>query len=222
MKSTLHRALLLVFAAAAPLLTNCAPERAMAIRQDKSLTLGLPGASFRPNGKVGIGSTFAWGTSDSTVTPKAQDGTTLVSTPANDRLVTTKETQISPFVQYFPWDTSAFFVGAGASYRMSKLSYDETRTGSTGLAPSYTGVAYNRNSTYASVPLGWAWIWNSGFSLTFDFGPRVRVSQSTSYTKNGAGDGVDADQRDRTVKAINQSESFANLGGGSGMIGWSF
>jgi hypothetical protein len=211
----------------APLASHCAPQNAEAIRKDKSLTLGLPGLSYRPTGKFAVGSTFS-SLSGQKNTVKVDNstssgviGATGETKAPTSRVVTTSETVISPFVQYFPWSTSAFFVGAGGSYYTAKMKYDEDRMGSPNLEPSLTSVAYSRNSTYVGVPFGWAWIWTPGFSLTVDLEPQWRVATSDKYKDDGTSDQVNTDNRDRTVKAIDGLETAMNTTLGF-LIGWSF
>jgi hypothetical protein len=219
--SAFRFALLTTLAAAAVASTSCAPERARAIREDKSLTLGYPGATYRPNGKIGVGATFG-GLSDhkSTITPEAPAGMTLDAHQAAKRTVVTSETDINPFVQFFPWDTSAFYVGVGGSYQKAHVSYDELRGGEN-LDGATTSVEYQRSAMYVGVPVGWAWIWAPGASLTLDFGPKFLVSKSNAYTKDGSAGAVDVAQRDRNVKTIDK-EGASQVILGNFLLGWSF
>jgi len=207
----------------------CAPEHAAKVRADKSLTLGAFGAAYRPNGKFGFGATVGTGTETKTVDPTKSDGDVVVTKKVdadlyNYRNVKTSATGINPFVHYYPWETSAFFVGAAASIYTAKYSFHEETSGSTSLLPSYTDVDYNQNATYVGVPLGWAWIWESGFSLTLDFGPRTRVAATGHYSKDGTDDGVDVAKRDLTTKAIDKLGTGILFGGPTGnlLVGWSF
>lgn len=223
---------LLLFASLAPLVMNCAPDQAAKLRAEKSLTLGYPGVSYRPNGKVAVGMTGAYSSMGTKVTESTDDGKMSISgvttstntTPSTegDRVIAQKTTQLNPFVQYFPWDTSAFFVGAGASYQTKTSRFDEKTSSWTLAEPAYAPVTTNTTTTYLAVPVGWAWIWGTGFSLTLDFGPRIRMSQSTKFTNDGSTAGVDADRRSRTVDAINDQDSRLSLGGASSILGWAF
>lgn len=222
--------MIFVVAALACMSSACAPERAEAIREDKSLTLGLPGASYRPTGKLGVGVTGSYGHREKmTVNTKERGVTALAvnfdtnrpSTLEGDKEIDASHTTINPFVQYFPWSTSAFFVGVGGSFYHATYRFEEETEGSTNLAPSYTGVSYDINSTYIGVPAGWAWIWESGFSLGLDFGPRFRVNRDIAYRNDGASSGVNRGKRDETVATIDSLERPVNWGG-TGIIGWSF
>jgi hypothetical protein len=215
---------------AALALTHCAPERARAVREDKSLTLGLPGASFRPTGKISIGTTLGYAHRAKTTINNTETGMGAIDiTPDDDsadldedeRELYTSNVTVSPFVHVYPWDSSAFFFGGGISYSKSNYRFSEERMDSTALAPTYTDVAYDSTSTYVGVPVGWAWIWESGFSLTLDVGPRFRVSRTQEMRDDGEASGVNSQSRDRTVETIDSLENPVTLGG-SGIIGWSF
>lgn len=210
--------------------THCAPERARAVREDKSLTLGLPGASFRPNGKISIGSTIGYSNKAKTTIDNSDKGMgAVVITPSNDgdpgaedeRDLYTSNLTVSPFVHYYPWDSSAFFFGGAVSYSKTSYKFAEERMDNTTLAPSYTDVSYDSTSMYVGAPVGWAWIWESGFSLTLDFGPRFRVNRNEAMKENGDSDNVNARSRDKTLETIDSLESPVAIGG-SGIIGWSF
>ena len=221
-------AVLIVFVAMAA--THCAPERAAAVRQDKALTLGLPGASFRPNGKISIGSTIGYANKAKTTIDNTENGMgAIVITPSKDddaaaedeRELYTSYLNVSPFVHYYPWDSSAFFFGGAVSYNKTSYRFAEERMESTSLAPSYTDVSYDSTSMYVGAPVGWAWIWESGFSLTLDFGPRFRVNRNQAMKEDGEADGVNRQTRDKTIETIDSLESPIALGG-SGIVGWSF
>ncbi len=207
----------------------CAPEHASKVRQDKSLTLGLPGVSYRPNGKIGVGVTAGAASNQKQTVDNSKTGLSSVIGSSNDansdeadqRQVVSSFVQISPFVQYFPWDTSAFFVGVGGTYYRGSYKFNEEKVDSTSLNPQFAEVDYQTRSNYIGVPLGWAWIWESGFSLTLDFGPRARVSRSAELTKDGKDEGVSSSERDKTVSTIDSLEPKYTYGG-SGIIGWSF
>jgi len=124
-------------------------------------------------------------------------------------------------MQYFPWSTSAFFVGIGGSLHRATYRFAEDTETSTNLAPSSTDVSYDVNSSYVGVPAGWAWIWESGFSLGLDFGPRFRVRREIAYRNDGTTGGVDSEKRDNTVATLDSLERPVNWGG-TGIIGWSF
>lgn len=218
---------LLIAVAACLSFFACAPTNAAAIRQDKSLTLGLPGASYRPTGKVGVGVTGGHVAKQKTTIDNTKTGfgsvvsATADENPGAQREVEASTYTVSPFLQYFPWDTSAFFIGAGATFNRAYYHFDEATVDSTSLNPQYGEVNYETRSTYVGVPVGWAWIWTPGFSLTLDFGPRARVSRTTNVSRDGSQNEVSSKERDKTIETIDSLEPRYSWGG-SGIIGWSF
>lgn len=216
----------ITLAGASLMLAYCAPTNAHAIRQDKSLTLGLPGVSYRPTGKIAVGSTFDLAHEedlDLNTTPKDSKGK-RDELPENDREITKRTVGVRPFVQYFPWETSAFFVGAGAQLYSNKYRYNEFQTGASLTNPSYAEVEYATKANYMTVPFGFAWIWPNGFSFTADIGPRVYVGGSGTLTNDGTNEGVDEAQRDQTIKRIMEDEKQVYLFSAfpTAVIGYSF
>jgi hypothetical protein len=211
---------------------GCAPQRANALRDDKPLTVGLVGVSYRPNGRIGIGTTYSGSAETNEKMSESSSGASgiisISGKPAEkepafaERDVTSSYSVFSPFAHYYPIDTSAFFVGIGASIMSSRSKYNEETTGHTALAPEYTEIDVKRNATYLAVPVGWAWIWESGFSLSLDFGPRFRVSSSSSYGNDGSAGSVAVDKRDTTKEYLDNREPVMAVGGANTIIGWSF
>ncbi len=204
----------------------CAPSNAAAIRKDRSLTLGLPGASYRPSGQIAVGATGGYTSEQKTTVDNNKTGFASVvsnkdENPDSQRELVMSSYSINPFLQYFLWDTSAFFIGAAASFNRANYQFDEQTVDSTSLNPQYGEVNYETKSTYVGVPIGWAWIWTPGFSLTLDFGPRARISRSTTVTQDGSSKNVSSNERDKTIDTIDSLEPRYTLGG-SGIIGWSF
>ena len=216
-----------------PVVINCAPDRARQLREEKSLTLGLPlGVTYRPNGKVGLGLTGGTGQTANKIDSVGDNGdpvsmgssvsTSTSTTPKDgERVVKEHYTEISPFVQYFPWDTSAFFVGAGGTYKKTASNFQENTADSTTLEPSYTPVSMESKSIYFNVPVGWAWIWTPGFSLTLDATASIPVSHSNTYDNDGTTGKVNETNRNKTVDAIEKNQTSISMALG-GMIGWSF
>lgn len=216
---------------AATATSHCAPSRAKAIREDKLVTVGYPGAVFRPNGKIAVGATFAamtdhkGGMEDATSGPgvlgiSSRSAEQRKEISDDKREVKHSLFALHPSVMYFPKDDSAFFIGAGGSYMSSKYKFSEETSGFTSLAPSYADIEYETKATYIGVPVGWAWIWENGVSLTLDVGPRVRMSRSTTYSDDGAAASVDPKKRDQTAKLLDTGESRVGLG--SLFFGYSF
>src|SRR4051812_46588365 len=110
-----------VLASLGSLFAACAPEQAEALRQEKAFTLGLPGVSFRPNGKVSVGLTANVTSNPKTTTAPSKPGLSVVSLGGGNsnagssgpsgtadpngpyRDVSMSTMAINPFVQFFPW-----------------------------------------------------------------------------------------------------------------------
>lgn len=222
------RARLALLLLASTTLVHCAPQRARAIRDDKLVSVGYPGVAFRPTGKVAVGSTFSWGFDVKAKMDEASQnlGVLTSSAPkdeeaaADERELTYSYSSINPFVQVFPWDDSAFFVGIGASLVRSSYYVEEETIGSTALAPTTTGIGYKTKSSYVGVPIGWAWIWENGLSLTADLGPRFRVGRDAELTEDGSASDVDIAKRDATVEKLDAVERPVHFGGL--FLGYSF
>lgn len=208
---------------------GCAPSRARAVRDDKSLTLGYVGVSYRPTGKISVGTSYRGSAETTTKMNNGSAGMSsfTVSSGRNEeayanRDIKTSYSVISPFVHLYPSDTSAFYIGLGASMYSSRSEFgEETTADSTTLAPAYTEVDYQTKANYIGAPVGWAWIWESGFSFSLDFGPRFRLNQSTSYGNDGSAAGVDAEKRNETKEYLDSRMPVVAMGG-NGIIGWSF
>ncbi len=205
----------------------CAPNNAAQVRAERSLTLGIPGAAYRPSGSVGVGITGSYTPEQKTTIDNTKSGLNSVvesgsdESPESQREVTATSYTLSPFIQYFPWASSAFFVGGGATFSRAYYKYDEETVDSTSLNPQYGEVNYETKAVYVGVPVGFAWIWAPGFSITLDVGPRARISYSSTVTRDGSGRDVSSAEREKTTSTIDSLEPRYTLGG-SGMIGWSF
>lgn len=129
-------------------------------------------------------------------------------------------TDLGISASFYPIHSSAFRVGFGLESHTSKVSFDSNTLDLDQYGfPGSTKVSYAQNSIYLAIPLGWSWIWDSGFSFSIDYGPRFRLSRSTDW-KNAGGSRVDAAFRDRYG---NSKEDDKNIQlGGSGGFGYSF
>jgi hypothetical protein len=121
------------------------------------------------------------------------------------------------FHRYF-WPTSAFYWGLGVRREDSKISFDERKTGHTNDDTDRVRVEYTESTTWVGLPLGWDWVWENGFTLMLDFGPRVRVANSRTFSEDGGQD-VDTGDRDSHVDSIGHSTITLGFGG---LIGYSF
>ena len=125
------------------------------------------------------------------------------------------------FYHYYPWETSAFFLGGAASWESSKVKFEERTREYTATSKECVEVGFRKKSLRIGAVVGWFWIWENGFSLLLDLGPRIRVQHYRSFTDNGESDNVDQSRRDDFVDQINGLSVF--LGGiPSRMLGYSF
>ena len=206
-----------------PLASSCAPEKAKSVRQARNLTLGLLGVSYRPTGDFSVGMNGAVGNKTKVELKKKRDDSSESFVPDGD-LTFDRDTKksyqtINAFAHYFPWDSSAFFVGAGLEYDQSKYYFNEQIDGSTALNPLLTDIEYGNKAVYATMPFGWEWIWESGFALTLNLDLRHSVSDQTSYAKDGSQQKVAVDSRDAVVQELDRNHWF---GAGLGIIGYAF
>jgi hypothetical protein len=204
------------FALAATAL-GCAPEHQGALREDKMLSIGYPGAFVRPNGHVALATTFDLPTRETNFLNAGDDGRDADL----DRPVRKDSYAIKPHVQIFPGEKSSFFFGAGAVLQSSRYTYLERQSNFTLDAPAYARVEYASQSTYAALPLGWQPIWDNGVTFGSSIEPRFYMSQRTSMTKDGTGEGVDAAARDKTLREIDRSERRFDVTFGT-FVGFAF
>lgn len=205
---------------------NCAPERAEAIRTDRSLTLGLPGASVRLNGSIDVGATGLYIPKTTSTMETDDTGFGLTASGNEDERTREREVSIQSksmtgFMRYYPVQTSAFFIGLAFSRQIDRVGFDELTADSTGEDQTFTNVEYEYETTHLGLPIGWAWIWESGFSLGLDLGPKVRISDSRRYTNEGD-TAVNESERDETIEAIEKFDSKISFGNATGILGYSF
>lgn len=208
---------IVLLAFAAMTLPSCATDEASKLREEKPFTAGLTGVQYRPNKNLGVGIGTSLG-----VTERRLCASFFCSSSEQDKgleFTSGKKVEgnstywdIGTYANYFIWDTSAFFVGGGLTYRTTDV--DAT------IKVTKENASYKSTSVFLRPALGWNWIWTPGFSLFLDFGFGVRVSHSRTFDEsNPSSDVKDA------AKYIDDT-IFSNLstpvGGGSGMIGWSF
>jgi hypothetical protein len=203
-------------------LPGCAPSRAKMVREQRNTTIGLLGASYRPTGNVGIGVAGGAAKNDIEIDREKKSYASNKTEDANIREMKETSTTVSPFVHFYPWETSAFFWGAGVNFTKNRFQFDEEKEGSTSLAPAFTGVTYESTATDIHVPLGWHWIWENGVTVMLDFGPSATVAYSGRYTNDGGDDGVNAAQRDQSVEALDRAKKGGLRFAGSSIIGYSF
>lgn len=191
----------IVCAAASSIFGGCAPSKAMAVRQQKPVTVGFVGAAYRPTGMTDIGVEFGLdNTLDTSVTRTGADGSKLPE--KRDVSVTTRSGAL--YVHRYIWDTSAFYWGLGVGRAESLSRFSESKTGSTSAAPLFTPVAYETSATYINAPIGWNWIWENGFTLKLDTGPRFAVAKASKF-RNDGGTEVNEEERRITTSALDKT-----------------
>ena len=222
-------AMFCVLFGACHMISACAPTQARGLREARPFTVALLGVAARPNGNVGAGVALGY-TGDKSFAVKSGDsGIKARLKPDNfadddARVINQKSaTTISPFVHFYPMVSSAFFLGAGASYTKSRYGFKEHNT-EYSVSSQTTDVEYEKTLVYARMPVGWAWIWNNGFSLTLDFGPALLMSRNGHYNSGGDGmSGVDIAKRDSTRDTVESLDpKFRVIDGINTMIGYSF
>jgi len=206
----------------ASLTQGCAPSRAKIVREQRNTTIGLLGASYRPNGNIGVGISASGAKDEVEVDREKKSYANSKSDDANVQMIAETSSMVSPFVHYYPWDTSAFFVGAGANFTKSRYQYEAEKEGSTTLAPAYTEVNYEVSATDLHMPLGWNWIWENGITLMLDFGPSTTVAYAGRYSNDGGDGGVNATQRDESIAALDSAKKGAVRFSLGSIIGYSF
>ena len=202
--------------------SGCAPSRAKMVREQRNTTIGLLGASYRPNGNIGVGVAAGASKDNVEIDREKKSYATKSTDDIDTRKMAETSSTVSPFVHYYPWETSAFFTGVGANIIKRTYSFDEEKDGSTTLAPSYTEVQYNVSATELHAPLGWNWIWENGITLMLDFGPSMTVAYSGKYADDGSGNGVNSGARDQSVSALDRAKRGGLRFAGASLIGYSF
>jgi hypothetical protein len=195
--------------------TACAPTNAREIRELRPTSVGLLGVAYRPNGDHAVGLV---GGAIGTSLPAAPIGADADDQEERDTKLRSSAS-IGAFYHYYPMADSAFFVGAGFTHSSQSYSFNERTNSYSDSNKDTTKVKFSSKATWIGVPLGWGWIWENGFTLILDLGPRVRVGYSKSYSDDGEDDDVDTDRRDDYVEDLDGRKFTV---GGGGLIGYSF
>ena len=210
----MRRFVLVTTCGAALLCARCAPDNASEVRELKPESVGLLGFIHHPDGEKAYGITGDYSKNSSV----ENSGLYTIIDPERSAKIT-NQWQVSLFYHHYPWKTSAFFAGIGFDYMAHDLQWQEQTNAYTAANPTRTQVQYGDRALYFRIPLGWAWIWNSGFTLMFDFGPGFRLYRGTRWINDGTAGNVDTGSRDDFANHVgDQVFKF----GGSGLIGWSF
>lgn len=200
---------------------SCASDQAASLREAKPNQLGIANYGYlrRLSSNQAAGLTFDAGSGQAFYMKAAtEDGEWLTSEDEG------KDPKISHFnvnffAHHYPWETSAFFVGLGYAYKEQDFSFKEPLSED---ATQKIKIKYTDMASYVGVPLGWAWVWDRGFSLTLDFGPRWRVSHRRHIEESGM-DQVNLTSRDDTMDELEETYiGRSELGGGTMLLGFSF
>lgn len=191
----------------------CATDQASQLRTERPTQIGWLGAIYRyqPNQAAGVSGSFSGSTGAPTSFTQEED-----EGEKDEEIV--YQNMYEGFYHYYPWETSAFFIGAGLRHAETKFRFDEPLEND---ADTTTSIKFTNKSDYLAVPVGWAWIWGTGFSLTLDLGPRFRIGRSQSFSSDGAGL-VSKSSRDETVDDLEKLYAGSFLIGGNAIIGYSF
>jgi hypothetical protein len=190
---------------------RCAPSNARELRELRPTTVGFIGAAYRPTPDTGVGAALGIGFESSTYTVNKED---------DERDPTQRENyQLGVFYHRYLMADSAFFLGIGADTNQTTYTFDERTNTYSSANKTYADVEYDVRTTRIGMPLGWAWIWEEGFTIILDIGPRLEIAKSGSYDDDGEDEDVDVDRRDDYVDRLTgRVISF----GASGIIGYSF
>ncbi len=99
---------LALFAMAIVLQNQCATDQAASLRDDKSVTIGLLGAAYRPTDSFTVSVDAAFG-GDKVVKLLP------LMMISQDRDIKYKGTAVDLSLLFHPFDTSAFFIGLGGA-----------------------------------------------------------------------------------------------------------
>ena len=198
----------------------CATNNAQKVRESRSVTATIlmsPGAIYRPNGHVGIGAVYS--------ANRAKNDTVAHSDVSSKEFgedsFKTQETRskgLDAFVHYYPWSTSAFFMGVGFKNETSEYSVAVDQNVAT-LEEADSNLKYSSRVTKVKVPVGWSWIYENGFSVLFDFGPVVSVKEQGSTS--GSANSQPSQRKDLLVKDLSR-DSRGPLLDGILTLGYSF
>jgi hypothetical protein len=187
----------------------CATTGAEKIRAQKSVTAAVfptIGAIYRPTAKIGIGATISASVRENDeLTHSEENMKDFGSETFNVK--ESKSRGTNAFLHYYPWSTSAFFLGAGVKSESKNYSLAVSNDGTTLDSISPVNMTYSASVKKIRVPLGWNWIYESGFSMLLDIGPNVAVTETaTSLLKN---DQVDATKKEMLISDLSRDSKGA-------------
>lgn len=183
--------------------TSCAPTMAGKIRENDPVTLGAWGAQYRPAKNLGLSFVSSSQTNDSLGTKNKSyaHGEDIL-----DKKARREGRDLFYSVLWYPFESSAFFVGGGVmSRRVTTYFNEKTQSGD-----GEVSVRAEDSGIAMGVPVGFTWIWQSGATFHMDIGPHFYLSKTRRYTSGEDGSGVDESARDETMRWINSQHIYDN------------
>jgi hypothetical protein len=210
---------------------GCATDQAAKVREARPLTVGFIGASYRPSDKVGLNlsvglpgakESFKIDKDEKVKTSFENCDSECKDTKNQERdIESTEHAKVDLALHYYIWDTSAFFLGGGVEYRKQRTEFGSATTRDTPSNPQYTNVSFDDELLSIGPSFGWDWIWENGFSISADFGPRWAVQKQRKFREDGSHAQVNEERRDAILRRLDQSKGLEIIRG-RGVIGYSF
>lgn len=190
----------------------CATNNAQKVRESRSLTATIlmsPGAIYRPNGRVGIGAVYSANRTEND-SINHSDASSKEFGEDSFNAKESRSREVDAFVHYYPWSTSAFFMGVGFQNKTAEYSVAVDQNVST-LEEADANLKYSSRVTKVKVPVGWSWIYENGFSVLFDLGPTISVKEQG--TVSGTANNQPSTRKDLLVKDLARDSKGAFLDG---------
>lgn len=178
-------------------------------REQKSLTVGFPGAIKNPTRGTAIGFTLNKPESKTMLVNSGEKGeaaTSINLDAAEDdrtRKVQKESWGFDVFATVFPSSKSFFFFGVGALAERTRSAYAE-HTAEFGLTRSTTNVEWIDQSVAVTVPLGITVNTKEGITTMAAVGPKWRVSNQRTFLDDGGDGRVDQETRDETLASYDE------------------
>jgi len=166
-------------------LVSCATDQAAKMRTDKKTTVGLVGlgqgalVEYRPSAAYGVDLAFQNGS-------LGLPGRLSFASLVEDTIRELDESDLKTYTlagTFYPWQNSAFRVGAGLTSTTGNLTFDAFTVDENSASQK---VKYSYSSNYLVIPVGWNWIFESlgGFTYGLSYDLMFEISNSTSMTAN--------------------------------------
>jgi hypothetical protein len=202
-------------------LVSCATDQAAKMRTDKKTTVGVVGlglgalVEYRPSAGYGVDLAFQNGS-------LGLPGRFTFASLFEDSIRELDETDLKTYTlagTFYPWQNSAFRVGAGLTSTTGNLKFDAFAVDENSASQK---VKYSYSSNYLVIPVGWNWIFESlgGFTYGLSYDLMFEISNSTSM-KDGGTAAIDTADRDAYLNEY-KNDRKRRVGGMLSHIGWSF